>query len=398
MDNNLETVLIVDSVLAANPYYDFFKAYTEKKFNIINIVSDIHNRILFDKYIEYLKTDGFLTSELSVHSKELDQLKIAAIFCGSDCGFLAYAKLMEKFFPEKKIRNADIKANKFRLYSFLREQGLVKTNQQLINQNSYKTITEIARPSVLKPLGGNGGKDTYYINHVHELAVIENSSDFFILMDKIEGQEYSVDFISCNGVHKLNAVWKYTKWPHHHHREEIDLVDPKENKELIDKIYNFLVSVFFAVEHRDGPTHSEVIVNDQGVNLIEVNFRLHGHLGNIMQKMTIGRTQAIESFVNFNDPVWASSDLRSYRYIQPLKKVLLNNKREKYIETVNWEDFEKCSSVATVYKHPIPVPCIIPISTSVQTTLGFVMMTNKNIEKFNHDVETVRALKDQLCS
>lgn len=399
MENDLQTILIVDSALGSHPYYDFFKIHSKKKFNVVNVVSDIGNRLFFHKYIENLKKEQYLTEEISIHAMDqIDVSKVHAIFCGSDCGFIAYSYLMNKYFPSKQILNADIKSNKFKLYTLLKDYGLVKTNQILVDKNNYKLIREITQPSVLKPLNGNGGRDTYYVNDINDLSVIENHNDSFILMDKIQGEEYSVDFVSSNKIHKLNAVWKYHKSENHHHREEIDLVDPRENKELIDKIYNFLVLVFSAVQHKDGPTHSEVIVNDNGVHLIEVNFRLHGHLGNIMQKITLGRSQAIESFENFYEPTWSSNALKIYNYLQPLKKILLNNKREKHIASINWQEFECHSSVAVIYKHPLPKSGIIPISTSVQTTLGFVMMTNKNIEQFHQDILIIRSLKDKLCS
>lgn len=84
--------------------------------------------------------------------------------------------------------------------------------------------------------------------------------------------------------------------------------------------------------------------------------------------------------------------------MQPLKKILLNNKREKFIESVDWELIEKNKSVLVTYRHNTLCPGVVPVSTSVQTTLGFIMMTNKNLDNFNKDVELVRQLKNDICS
>lgn len=392
-----ETILIVDTSMSANPYYDLFRTFGKKinkPYNMINVISDEDNFNIYKSYVEY---PGI--ADRSIRMSEIDSLKdenVTYILNGSDSGYLAYCKLIASRFPEISNQFDDVKINKYELYAFLRSKKLINTNQHIINSKTYKKTT-VTKPSVLKPIAGAGGKDTFYINSTGDLSVLENLSGEFILQDMLVGEEYSVDFVSSNGVHKLCAVWKYTKLPHHHHREEIDLLNPNENEQLVKNIYKYLTTIFDAIKHKNGPTHSEVIVSGTDINLIEINFRLHGHLGNGSQEMCIGTSQAKEVILNYKKPTW-TANLDWYNYMQPLKKILLNNKREKFIESVDWELIEKNKSVLVTYRHNTLCPGVVPVSTSVQTTLGFIMMTNKNLDNFNKDVELVRQLKNDICS
>jgi hypothetical protein len=394
---NANTILIVDTSLSANPYYDLFRSITKKtgkKFNIINVISDEDHFSLYKNYVEY---PGI--ADYSIHYNDLaklDSLNITHILNGSDVGYKVYTKLISKYFPNITNQLLDIKINKYELYTYLKSKKIITTNQSIVNSLNYKN-TNITKPTVLKPINGAGGKDVFYINSVDELSVLETLQGNFMLQDRIFGDEYSVDFVSSNGVHKLHAIWKYKKNDNHHHREEIDLVNPHTNPELLAKIYKYMSAIFSEIGHQNGPTHSEVMVSDDEINLIEINFRLHGHLGNGSQLLCIGASQAGETIKNYKNPTWTSK-LDTYNYYQPLKKILLNNKKEKYIESIDWEEIEKIKSVLATYKHNNLMPGIVPVSTSVQTTLGFIMISNKDHEQFNKDVDTIRSLKDVICN
>jgi hypothetical protein len=107
--------------------------------------------------------------------------------------------------------------------------------------------------------------------------------------------------------------------------------------------------------------------------------------------------------MNYRNPKW-QSNLDTYNYFQPLKKILLNNKREKHIESIDWESIETIKSVSAIYRHfnnPLLISStveLVPISTSVQTTLGFIIISNKDLIQFEKDVETIRHIKDIICS
>lgn len=398
----IDTVLIVDMAPSADAYYYFFQTVTKetgRQFNIVNIISDEMNFSLYKNYIETLND----IHNIRYHDlSSLDYFNIRCIVNGSDIGYNTYNELMSKYFPDLLNDLLDVKTDKYNLYTYLKSKKLISTNQSIVNSSNYKNISFL-NPSVMKPNNGVGGKDTFYINDIADLTILESLAGDFILQDRIFGDEYSVDFISANGEHKLNAVWKYTKPTYHHHREEIDLVNPYENKDLILKIYKYMTTIFLEIGHKNGPTHSELMVFGDQLNLIEINFRLHGHLGNLCQYLTLGTSHARETIMNYKNPKW-QSNLDTYSYFQPLKKILLNNKREKYIESIDWESIETIKSVSAIYRHlnnPLLLSStveLVPISTSVQTTLGFILISNKDLIQFEKDVATVRHIKNIICS
>lgn len=394
------TILIVDAAPSSNGYFEIFSRMPKGFFLIINIIK---NSNLSDIVYSNWKK-GILEKNLDfkeVRYEDINKINfenILYVLLGADNSFDVYCDLFLKCFPQKKFNYPLVRSNKLELYNFLKENRLVSTNQQLVNSSNISQIKDFSTSCVLKPLQSLGGKNTFYVSNLKEISnIVQHLKEDFILMDRIYGTEYSVDFVSSNGVHKIHGIWEYTKNLDHHHREEITLVDPNENHELVEKVYNFLVSVFTTIDHKDGPTHSEIIINSSGINLIEINFRLHGHLSNDVQTTALGVSQARLVITNFLEAKWGNINIKKYDYYQPVKKILLNNKVPKYINEVNWEKFSSIESVVHIVKHDYLFPGFIGKSTCAQDSLGYITLTNKNQEDYMSDIKKVRSLKDQLC-
>ncbi len=109
-------------------------------------------------------------------------------------------------------------------------------------------------------------------------GIYENKMTELIIQERINGQEYVVDTVSCNGVHRVTLVWKYNKikTPEggniYDYDETVNELGIGE-AELVE--YAFDVADALGIKY--GPIHGEYIIDEKGPVLIEVNCRPHGH-------------------------------------------------------------------------------------------------------------------------
>lgn len=103
------------------------------------------------------------------------------------------------------------------------------------------------------------------------------------------GDQYVVDTVSRDGLHRLAALWRYTRPtlppPEQRRPEDAHLYTYAEigadGKELLaadshPEVVAYAMAVLDAVEIRHGPAHCELILEADGPRLVEIGARLHG--------------------------------------------------------------------------------------------------------------------------
>ena len=90
------------------------------------------------------------------------------------------------------------------------------------------------------------------------------------------GTEYAIDIISKGGHHKVAALWRYDKReangaPFVYFATELVDAQTPEGKLVCD----YAMKALDALDLKHGLTHSEFIVDEEGVRLVEVNCRQH---------------------------------------------------------------------------------------------------------------------------
>lgn len=141
---------------------------------------------------------------------------------------------------------------------------------------------------VLKPLHSAGSKNVRICSNNEEL--IEsfnetiNDSDYFgdinnelLIQERIDGEEYIVNTVSCKGIHRVTTIWKYNK---------IKMNDGAMVYESSHTVNDFNIGEVEIVEYaykvadalgiKYGPVHGEYMVDKKGPVLIEVNCRPMG--------------------------------------------------------------------------------------------------------------------------
>ena len=111
--------------------------------------------------------------------------------------------------------------------------------------------------------GGNG----IYGNVLTEIVVQE----------RIKGEEYFVNTVSCNGDHRVTTIWKYRKVKTEEGGNVYDSMDTVNELGLGEaEIVEYAYDVADALGIKYGAVHGEYMVDDKGPVLIEVNCRPSG--------------------------------------------------------------------------------------------------------------------------
>ena len=109
-------------------------------------------------------------------------------------------------------------------------------------------------------------------------GVYGNELKELVIQERINGQEYVVNTVSCNGVHRVTMIWKYNKIKT---AEGGNIYDYDETVTELGigeaEIVEYAYDVADALGVKYGPVHGEYMVDENGPVLIEVNCRPHGH-------------------------------------------------------------------------------------------------------------------------
>lgn len=171
-------------------------------------------------------------------------------------------------------------------------------------------------PLIVKPLD-SAGSDGVMLCHTFEEAKAHFNSiigkemingglcEFVLCQEFLIGREYVVDMVSRDGVHKVVMTWLYDKRPANGsafvYFGDIP-VDPGSPESL--QLIPYARKVLDAIGVRNGPSHGEIIMTEEGPCLVEMNCRSHGGDGNwrpLCQAMTGGYDQVSASVLAYLD-------------------------------------------------------------------------------------------------
>jgi CelD/BcsL family acetyltransferase involved in cellulose biosynthesis/biotin carboxylase len=160
-------------------------------------------------------------------------------------------------------------------------------------------------PAIVKPCEAIGSEGVRLCASHAELTLAFHSilgrtncldvfNDTVLAQEYLRGNEYVIDTVSRDGVHRLAGLWAYRK-----PAAGFETVGRLASKDLLtaegplaDQLFAFAVDVLNALEIRNGPAHCELIIDDKGPALVEIGARLHGGPpAHLMSREAIGDSQ-----------------------------------------------------------------------------------------------------------
>lgn len=172
----------------------------------------------------------------------------------------------------------------------LRAAGMRAVRQA--GSDKFEDVEEFLRtesyPIVLKPTESAGSDGVKLCpnfdeakEHFHQLmnSQMVNGGDCgkVLCQEFLRGKEYVVDHVSLNGVHKTMMVWVYDK------RERngsafvyFGCVPVESDSEEAQMIIPYIRKTLDILGVKNGPSHGEVIITENGPCLVEMNCRANG--------------------------------------------------------------------------------------------------------------------------
>ena len=204
-------------------------------------------------------------------------------------------------------------ANKMGLVANSDESALTSTNK-LLMRSVFKMVglptpfyfsvsesttlgdnLELSFPLIVKPTDRSGSRGVSLSNNLADLkknidkAVFQSFKKEAIIEEFIEGNEYSIESISQDGIHTILAITEkitsgspYFVELEHHQPAAL-------TKDLKVQIEATVKKGLDALEIRNGGAHSEIKINEKGIYLIEIGGRMGGDfIGSHLVQLSTG--------------------------------------------------------------------------------------------------------------
>ena len=148
-----------------------------------------------------------------------------------------------------------------------------------------KAVAEFTRPFVVKPADNSGSRGIVLVEDIHNAQIVENAYEYsrrysrngnVVVEEYMRGPEVSVETLSVDGVcHVIQITDKLTTGAPHF--VEMGHSQPTRHApEIAEKIRQVVIAANKAVGIQNGPSHTEVIVTEEGPKIVEIGARLGG--------------------------------------------------------------------------------------------------------------------------
>ena len=281
----------------------------------------------------------------------------------------------------------DERDNKFNLYKMLGQPA---------SQNNFLEFIKTHGKSIIKPspMGQSGGLNGVTV--VDGNTVISDLPNAYI-SKFFEGEEYAIDIVSCEGEHKLVAVWKYVK--RHHSdcfRSKMELIKFEDHDELISGMYQAVNNWLDLLNYQFGPTSTEVKFDGNSFFCIEINFRLHGHMTYNAWGLALYHTQPDLTFACYaNSKLFNELTMNQYQSKGYISKLYCVNHKTRLDSEIPWSTILSSQSVVKVWKHSRNDELLQPkIANSLTDCLAIMILFNESKEQLCIDETNVLKLFD----
>ena len=159
------------------------------------------------------------------------------------------------------------------------------------------------------------GKDEM-IKAVHESLsnMVKNGDEdvAILIQERINGTEYIVNTVSCNGKHRVNSIWKYAKVKLANGTNAYNIALTVPRLEVgHSRLVRYAFQVADAIGVKYGPIHGEYMVDEKGPILIEVNCRpMGGALDRKYVEQIFGHHETDVCLDSYLDPIKFEEEAR----------------------------------------------------------------------------------------
>jgi len=343
--------------------------------------------------------------------KRLRSLDLTAVIAGCEPAVPLADHLSELLgLPSNKKATSSLRRNKALMQKALKSKGLryIQGLETEIVEEAVKWST--GRDKVIvKPLDSAGTDGVTLcrneieiyeafkqnLGKINEVGLLNRT---LLVQEFIEGEEYVVNAVTCDGESKVTQVWKYHKGYSGHGdlTYDYDRLMEVEGDEKIETLVDYALLAADALGIEWGAVHCEVKVDEQGPVFIECAARLCGAENTKLNRKAIGYGQPELVAKAYLDPDSFRSYPRIYKRRMEAQNVYLICRQRGVVSS-----YDKLSKL---YELPSFVDCVIKVGVGdrVQRTRdipscpGYVFMVSKTWKQLELDRKAIRSLEPQL--
>ena len=251
-----------------------------------------YRRTVYKEY-ERINYDFDMIYEKDSYEETLEEVKKydpLLVLPGNERGVILATKLSHDLnLLGNPIENLDAMTLKDEMQKRLKEKGLryirgkvIDTIEDAIKFYDEENLKEV----VIKPTYSAGSTSVRTCSNKEEMIetleqFLAHSTNYygdedieFLVQERINGEEYIVNTVSCKGKHQVTLIWKYTKiktpegaivYDSSRTVNELSIGEA----EMVEYAYDVVDAI--GIEY--GPVHGEYMIDDDGPVLIEVNCR-----------------------------------------------------------------------------------------------------------------------------
>ncbi|MBV7262662.1 ATP-grasp domain-containing protein [Photobacterium sp. WH77] len=398
-------IVIIDGFSSGSYYPELFKnlgykiAHVQTKLDMPIYFIRMQNLSLYDK--KFFKDDVSLF-------EFLESEPVQNFIAGSDPAVEYTDFLQNKYLPEKaNDYDSEVRINKFCTHEKLRNSDIRSIRQRLVhNEDELMLFADNLghQNLVLKPVVGTGVNHTacfdnqivasdFLVKVVGGKNIYGNIIDSLLVQERIIGQEFIVNTVSSFGEHHVVEIWKVRR-----ENMGVPLLDYMTLENIKDTKYQMLIEYskqcLDALGIKFGPSHLELMIDQDGPVLIEINSRLHGGICPVLFNATVGSN-------HINESVKCYHLGRDYDYepmdhqLNMMRVSLRSNVEGKISRDLNESDFSFINSSFSV-KSSLTGRDSIQKTFSVGTSPGTIFMAAGTVRELNDNYYKIRHLEQNV--
>lgn len=220
-----------------------------------------------------------------------------------------------------------------------------------------------------------------------------------LVQEYLQGKEYVCDHVSRDGVHKTVMVWVYDKRAcNGADFVYFGMVPVPAESEIGKTVIAYTRGVLDALGIKNGATHGEVMMTQDGPCLVEMNSRLHGGDGTwapLARALTGGYSQVDADIDAFLD----EKAFEAMPHAPPTpfaasgqEVILVSMFRGRVISTPGFDKIAKLRSFDSIESDVVPGSLVEP-SIDLFTGLGSVFLMHDDPEVMAADLDIIRAME-----
>ena len=262
--------------------------------------------------------------------EQVKELNPALVVAGSEFGVPMAARLSADLgLPGNPVERIPAMTQKYEMHKALAAYGIRALKGEMVGseEEARAFYAQMGKERVVvKPTRGAGSQGVYMCHGEEEMLeavrkhftqCIEHGNEPVALIQEwIDGQEYVVNTVSCNGRHRVVTVGVYDKYKldnntiAYNYFRYVTRLDVGHSR-----LTQYACQVADAIGVKWGPIHGEYIIDDEGPVLIEVNCRpMGGGLERKYSEMISGQHETDSALDAYLDPKKFYEDsLKPYR-------------------------------------------------------------------------------------